>query len=303
MAISENTGHFGEDDREKPWDSDDGENPPFAEDNEPVDDDEDISGEDDLTDDDEYDLEGEAAFDEDGEEVLDADEAFQAEELPLADDDGRLPWLEPDEDEEEVAGFSTGQTVGLLLSGLLVLALIVGGIWWLTREGPDADLVADGSTIESQGPYKQRPDDPGGKVFEGTGDSSYKVSEGQSDPARLGEKDSTPAPGFQSLDRDKGGDKGEASKPASPAAKPSAPASSGVGVQVGAYSDRASAEAGWNRLKQQYSALSGLNHRVVEGQADIGTVYRLQAVANDAAAAKALCTGLKSSGLNCYVKN
>jgi cell division protein FtsN len=74
-------------------------------------------------------------------------------------------------------------------------------------------------------------------------------------------------------------------------------------VQVGAYSSRAKAEADWNRMSGRVSALSGLSHRIVEGQADIGKVYRLQAVASDAAAANALCNKLKAAGQNCFVKD
>jgi hypothetical protein len=76
-----------------------------------------------------------------------------------------------------------------------------------------------------------------------------------------------------------------------------------VGVQVGAYSSKAAAEAGWDKLVGQAGgALSGLSHRVVEGSADIGKVYRLQAVAGDAGAANALCAKLKGAGISCQVK-
>jgi cell division protein FtsN len=77
---------------------------------------------------------------------------------------------------------------------------------------------------------------------------------------------------------------------------------SGPGVQVGAYSNRESAEKGWTRLSQQYEALSGVRYRIVEGRADIGTVYRLQAVPGDASAANRLCATLKGAGLSCQVK-
>jgi hypothetical protein len=52
----------------------------------------------------------------------------------------------------------------------------------------------------------------------------------------------------------------------------------GVGVQVGAYSTRAQAEAGWSQLATRYEVLQGRSHRVLEGTADSGTIYRLQAV-------------------------
>ena len=76
-----------------------------------------------------------------------------------------------------------------------------------------------------------------------------------------------------------------------------------MGVQVAAYSTRASAEAGWSRLSTQYEALSGLKHRIVEGSADIGTVYRLQVLAGDVPSANALCSRLKAAGMACQVKH
>ena len=223
------------------------------------------------------------------------------EQLPLGDDDVRLPWLQSDDDDEEdYEGYSAGQMISLVLLGLLALGLIVGGIWWATKPAKDDVLVADGGMIEApEQPYKQRPENPGGKTFEGTGDTSFAVSEGQTRPARLGQQ----APVKPSVDV---APKAPASGSA-PAARPSTAAPEadvpGIGVQVAAYSTRAAAEAGWTRLSQQYSALSPLRHRVVEGRADIGTVYRLQAVTADTAAANALCRGLKSSGLPCQVKN
>ena len=90
-----------------------------------------------------------------------------------------------------------------------------------------------------------------------------------------------------------------------PTAAPSAteaPAAPGIGVQVGAYSNRETAEAGWASLVRQTDALAGVRHRIVQGQADIGTVYRLQAVAGNEASARALCDALKADGIACQVK-
>lgn len=223
----------------------------------------------------------------------------QTSQLDLGDDEVSLPWLEGDDDEEEFEQHNTGQLIGLVLAGLLVIGLIVGGIWWATGDSGNTALVAEGGVIEAPDePYKERPEDPGGKTFEGTGDTSFAVSEGQTRPARLAKESPTPAPGFTALEKAQpagaSADKGQGAKAAEV---------EGVGVQVAAYSTRSSAEAGWNTLKQQYEALSGLRHRIVEGQADIGTVYRLQAVTDDAGSAKALCGQLKAAGLNCQVKN
>lgn len=217
----------------------------------------------------------------------------EAARLDLDDDDPPLPWLQGDDDDSEFEGSGIGQTIGFVVLGLMAIGLVVGGIWWVTNKSDDQVLVADGSTIAApKTPYKEKPENPGGKVFAGTGDTSFGISEGQKRPARLGEGEAA-QPGFT---------------PAKPVpvanGKPAVPADvAGVGVQVAAYSNQKQAEDGWTSLSQKYEALSGVKHRVVQGQADIGTVYRLQAVAPDAAAARELCGKLKAAGLNCQVKN
>lgn len=220
----------------------------------------------------------------------------EAARLDLDDDDPPLPWLQGDDDDEDFEGSGLGQTIGFVVLGLMAIALVVGGIWWVSSKSDDQTLVADGSTIPApKTPYKEKPKDPGGKVFEGTGDTSFGISEGQKRPARLGQGEGggeAAQPGFTSVAK---------GSPA-PAASTEAPVA-GVGVQVAAYSNQKQAEDGWASLSQKYEILSGVKHRVVQGQADIGTVYRLQAVAPDAAAARELCGKLKAAGLNCQVKN
>lgn len=214
------------------------------------------------------------------------------DQLTLADEDERLPWLESGDDEDDEGGVDTGRIVGFALFAALALAALVGGIWWFGNRGPDPELIADGSTIEAPaGPYKTAPADPGGKTFEGTGNLAPAVGEGRDTEGRIA--DAAPRP---SVDVPKPGP-----TPA-PSATASAAPSGGVGVQVGAYSSKEAAEAGWQRLLSQTDKLQGVSHRVVQGRADIGTVYRLQAVPGDAAAASRLCTALKADGVACQVK-
>lgn len=218
-------------------------------------------------------------------------EPLETERLALEEDE-RLPWLESGDDEYEDEGSDTGRMVGFLVMGLIALGAIVGGIYWASHRNPDPQL-ADGSTIEAPAePYKTAPSDAGGKQFAGTGDSSFAVSEGQTRPAQLATGAAAP----------KAAASGAAPAPSGAAAGAAAPAG-GVGVQVAAYSSNSAAEAGWAKLAAQHVAiLSGVRHRVVEGTADIGKVYRLQAVAGDAAAANALCGRLKAAGTPCQVK-
>lgn len=254
----------------------------------------------------EADQEGQTA-DWDSEGDGEGDETLETERLALDDEDEALPWLDSADDDDYEEGSDTGRVIGFVLLGLVALAAIVGGIWWASHRSPDPALVADGSTVAAPAePYKTAPGDPGGKTFDGTGDSSFAVSEGQTRPARLGEAGAA-ASGTPAATAPKPGVNitAPAAKPSSAAAgaAAAAPATGGVGVQVGAFSSSAAAEAAWTRLAGQHSALSGVRHRVQEGKADIGTVYRLQAVAADAAGAQALCSRLKASGIACQVKN
>jgi hypothetical protein len=249
--------------------------------------------------------------DNDQEDYL-TEDATGDEQLAFDGDEERLPWLDSDDDEEAEAS-DGGRVLGLVVLGLIALATIVGGIWWSTHRTPDATLVADGSTIAAPSQaYKEAPKDPGGKTFDGTGNTAFAVSEGQTRPAKLGEG-SAPAvappggaaaikPGFESVKPPVAAASAPPAANAPAGAAAAAGTVSGPAVQVGAYSTRASAEAAWSRLSQQYSALSGQRHQTVEGKADIGTVFRLQALPGDAAAAQALCGKLKSAGLACQVK-
>lgn len=220
-------------------------------------------------------------------------------ELDLGDDDVRLPWLEGDDDDDfHEGGSSTAQLIALVLLGLVALGLIGGGIWWWQRDRPDETLVADGATIKAPpAPYKTKPANPGGNVVAGTGDTSFAVAEGQTRQVRMGSGTAVPPPAPKAEPTPNASASASAATPSGASADMSGP-----GVQVGAYSNRESAEKGWTRLSQQYEALSGVRYRIVEGQADIGTVYRLQAVPGDAAAANRLCGTLKGAGLSCQVK-
>ncbi len=215
-------------------------------------------------------------------------------ELDL-DEDDRLPWLESAEGDYDDAGVDSARVFGFALAGIVALAALIGAIWWVGHRTPDPALVADGSTIAAPSEaYKEAPKNPGGKTFAGTGDTSYAVSQGKDSAGHLTGGGAVPKPSV---------DTGTPAPRPGPVAAVAVPAGGGVGVQVGAYGSQASAEAGWARLVGQSSALSGVSHRVVEGNADIGKVFRLQAVAGDDAAANALCGKLKAAGVACQVKH
>ncbi|MFM5930100.1 MAG: SPOR domain-containing protein [Novosphingobium sp.] len=201
------------------------------------------------------------------------------------DEDDRLPWLESADDDYDDEGVDGARVFGFVIAGLLALAALVYAIWWFSHRTPDPALVADGSTIAAPTePYKEAPKAPGGKSFAGQGDTSYSVAQGKDSQTKLA-----------------GG--GEAPKPTIDAGTGQTNSNTGgVGVQVGAYGSREKAEQAWSMLAGRSPALKGVSHRVVEGTADIGKVFRLQAVAGDGAAADALCGKLQASGISCQVK-
>jgi hypothetical protein len=212
-------------------------------------------------------------------------EADEHAELDL-DEDDRLPWLESADDDYDEEGVDGARVFGFVIAGLLALAALVYAIWWFSHRTPDPALVADGSTIAAPTePYKEAPKNPGGKSFAGQGDTSYSVAQGKDNQPKLAGGGEAPKP---SIDVGSG--------------TAAAPAAGGVGVQVGAYGSREKAEQAWAALAGRSAALKGVSHRVVEGTADIGKVYRLQAVAGDGAAADALCGKLKAGGISCQVK-
>ena len=111
------------------------------------------------------------------------------------DDADRLPWLESDED-DYIENISPGRVIVAGLVALLVVAAVVGGIWWTTHRHAVGAPLPDGSVVTpSPAQYKEAPADPGGKTYQGTGDTSYVVSQGQNRQAQLADGEGSVAAG------------------------------------------------------------------------------------------------------------
>ena len=239
-----------------------------------------------------------------------------AHSAPLAlDSDDRLPWLEGD-DEDYQQPVDHHRVAALVSAALLLLAAVVGTIWFATHRHDAAAPVADGSTV---GPgdenYKSAPANAGGKTYAGTGATSFAVSRGKSPDEHLaGTPGAKPAEGNAAASGP-AGEAAAASAAASDAAgaganvKPAAAQAAANGgnageggvVQIAAFNTQARAEAAWGQLAASHDVLSGLKHRVVSGQIDSGTVYRLQAL-TAAGGGGALCEKLHAAGMGCQVK-
>jgi hypothetical protein len=91
---------------------------------------------------------------------------------------------------------------------------------------------------------------------------------------------------------------GEAAAAVTP--PPAATSGSGYGVQLGAFSSSERANEEWKKLQADSAGmLDGLSPRVVVGESQGKTIYRLQAEVRDEAQARAICGGLKDSKKPC----
>jgi SPOR domain len=203
------------------------------------------------------------------------------------DDPDRLPWLETADGYEYDEGASPLKVAAMVLGGLALLAAIVGGIYWLQRNDTGG-TTGNGELIAAQeGDYKVKPDEAGGKTFEGEGDSAFAASEGKKTGAII-------APAAKAGDP-------KAATPAKPAASGPTPAGA-VMVQLGAFGDSAKADTAWADLTKRFGFLSGVNRKIAEASGEGGRkIFRLQAITANAAAAQQLCAKLKAAGENCLI--
>jgi hypothetical protein len=213
--------------------------------------------------------------------------------LNLNDPD-RLPWLETADGYEYVESTSPLRMAVMLLAGLVLLAAIVGAVYWLQRN-QIGGANGNGQLIAAPaGAYKVKPQDAGGKRFEGEGDSAFAASEGTKTGAIL-----VPAAKVAAAAPPAGIASAPAAAPAAPSAAPSAGA---VMVQLGAFGDSAKADAAWAALNKRFGFLAGLNRKIAEANVEGGRkVFRLQAVTANSSEAQQLCAKLKVAGENCLI--
>ena len=209
------------------------------------------------------------------------------------DDPNRLPWLETADGHEYDDTASPFKLAFMLLAGLVLLAAIIGAIYWLQRN-QIGGANGNGQLIAAPaGAYKVKPQDAGGKRFEGEGDSAFAASEGTKTGATLvpAAKTAPIAPPAAM-----------ASAPAAaPAPSAAAPAST-VMVQLGAFGDSAKADAAWAALNKRFGFLAGMNRKIAETNVEGGRkVFRLQAVTANSSEAQQLCAKLKVAGENCLI--
>ena len=201
------------------------------------------------------------------------------------DDNDRLPWLETADGYAAEANGSPMRVAYLGVIGLVLLAAIVWGVYWL-QSGQAGGPNGTGELIVApKSDYKEKPADAGGKSFEGEGDSAFAASEGQKTGAVLAVPPAGP----------------DMAQPATQNATDKAPAN-GVLVQLGAFGDSAKAETAWTGLNKRFGFLAGMNRKIAQANVEGGgTVFRLQAVTANSTEAQQLCAKLRVAGENCLI--
>jgi SPOR domain len=238
------------------------------------------------------------------------------------EEEDRLPWLEPAMDDEEESGVSPLRLLGTVLAGLVLLALVVGGVYMLRSLKSD---TGEGEVIAApEGSYKIPANEADAKKFQGVGDATFATSEGverdgKIDASRLPEAPMATAPaanGKASANAEAVMGKGaiaakpglsvsakvaDETKAGSGAVKAAvAPHTGGAQVQLGAYGSSAMAQDAWAKLSRRFDYLATLTPSVQPVAVGNTTLYRLRA---SAANANALCGKLKVAGESCMVVN
>ena len=216
-------------------------------------------------------------------------------------DEDRLPWLEAVEEDEEQGGPPVAKLIGAILIGLIAIAVIVGGLFWLgnrNRTDGNGEIIA-----APEGDYKVRPEEPGGMNVTGEGGTAAAASAGAEPRGQINTNAVAEAP----IARPQPAPQAPAAQPQAPATRPQAPAparpqpaAAGLGatIQLGAFSTSAGANSAWRALSARFRYLAPLGHSVVPVQSGGRTLYRLRASGPDAAN---ICRRLQVAGEDCAV--
>jgi hypothetical protein len=224
-----------------------------------------------------------------------------------ADEDDRLPWLEAVEEDGNEGGPSALKLIVAVLIGLVAIGGIVGGIFWMGNRDA-AENRAPETIAAPEGPYKVKPDSPGGMAVEGQGATAFDAAQGGTPNASI---DTEAVPEAPVTAQPKAAPPAAKEPPLlkappptnTPAAKAqpggtpaAAPAGPGGTIQLGAFPNAATAEKAWKALSGRFTYLAPLSHNVVSANVNGKTWYRLRASGPGAAG---VCGRLRVAGENC----
>ncbi len=219
-------------------------------------------------------------------------------DIRSADSGEALPWLEAVEDEDDPPAVSARKMLAALVLALVGVALVAATLFWLGRQdsgtGPPQLIRAE------PGPYKVRPDNPGGLDVAGDSGTAYATGAGEDNDAQLDVSKLPEAPP-PAADEPKRLPPNETREPVAQAppkpAPPAVPGAKGTIIQLGAYGSTAKAETAWRLLSSRFPAVAGLTKIVVPYSGG----YRLRASAASPTEAQAACRAVVAGGENCFV--
>ena len=207
-----------------------------------------------------------------------------------------LPWLEPVEDEDEPPALSARKMLAAILVVLLAAALVAGTLYWIGRSGATEGSGPPELIRAPQGPYKVKPDNPGGIDVAGDSETAFATGAGEDVDGQLDldavpeEPIAKPAPKAAEPAPAKEEKKDE------PAEEPAAATTSASVVQLGFYDNPAQANSAWTSLTSRFPALAGASKIVVPFQKG----QRLRAGFGSADEARKACQLLKAAGDACF---
>ncbi|HVF37842.1 MAG TPA: SPOR domain-containing protein [Sphingomicrobium sp.] len=215
-------------------------------------------------------------------------------------DDQSLPWLEPVDSDEGPRAISARKMLAGLMLVLLAAALVAGTMFWLGRQDPVVTGAPELIRAEP-GPYKVKPEDPGGLDVAGDSETAYSTSAGEDPDAALDVRklpqDMAPAPSEPATPPK------PVPTPPKPAPEESVPAApSGPTVQLGAYGSTVKADTAWKLLSGRFPEVASLRKTVVTATVNGKSVYRLRAVGS-ADQTRAACAALRAAGESCLPVN
>jgi hypothetical protein len=214
--------------------------------------------------------------------------------------DEQLPWLEAVDDEDGPPGVSARKMLAALAVVLLAALVVAGTFYWLGSRNVDSGGAPELIRAEP-GPFKVRPDNPGGLDVTGESETAYETSAGEDPDSRL-DLEALPEQPPAAPPEPNAAAKAEEPVPApkKAAEAPQAPSGApGSVVQLGAYKSAGQAQRGWDALSARFPVLSGLNKMIVPFSGG----YRLRAGAASPEGARQICRTLEAGGENCFVAN
>jgi hypothetical protein len=211
--------------------------------------------------------------------------------------DEQLPWLEEVDDEDGPRGVSARRMLAAL-AVVLVAALVVSGtFYWLGQR--NAAAGAPELIRAEPGPYKVRPENPGGLDVGGESATAYQTSAGEDPDGRLDVERVPEPPAVQP----------EPAQPApnatpepvrdDPERTPAPSGAPGSVVQLGAFANRGQAERAWSALSSRFSSVAAMDKMIVPFSGGI----RLRAAASSPSQARDVCEALKAAGEACFIAN